>query len=182
MSRMQAYPDPRRTRRRRMIGIMVIGPLVLLTAGVALLYWAYEQDRRPKPDSGRPGAWTAVSSEEVSRFVRVGIPAAAADVRWAYQNGFQDDLAVLAFRLPQAGLEDFKSGLPVSGWAETGQQPVIDMDGFQHAGAPDPSDAHPLTCGGFLSPAPAKRIATRVCLAPQPDGTSQVWVRAFQTS
>ncbi|MFF2351656.1 hypothetical protein ACFVVL_17945 [Kitasatospora sp. NPDC058115] len=168
--------------RRRLIGILVVGPLVLLATGVALLTWAYEQDRRPKPDSGRPGAWTTVSSEEVSRFTRVGIPVAAVDVRWAYQNGFQDDLAFLAFRLPQTGLEDFKSGLPVSEWTDGGQQPVLDADGFQHAGAPVPSDARPLTCGGFLSPAPAKRIATRVCLAPHPDGTSQVWVRAFQTS
>ncbi|MER6365033.1 hypothetical protein [Kitasatospora sp. NPDC001527] len=182
MSERPPFSDPRRTRRRRLIGVLVAGPLILLAAGVALLYWAYEQDRHPKPDSGRPGAWMTVSSEEVSRFARVGIPASAVDVRWAYQNGFQDDLAFLAFRLPQTGLEDFKSGLPVSEWTDSGHQLAIDMDGFQHAGAPDPSDAHPLTCGGFLSPAPAKRIATRVCLAPQPDGTGQVWVRAFQTS
>ncbi|MFF7455098.1 hypothetical protein [Kitasatospora sp. NPDC008115] len=181
MSRTRPSPDPRRTR-RRLIGILVIGPLVLLTAGVALLYWAYEQDRHPKPDSGRPGAWMTVSPEEVSQFTRVGIPAAAADVRWGYQNGFQDDFAVLTFRLPQTGLEEFKGALAVSEWAESTYVQSVDLAGFQHVGAPDPTSMLPLSCGDFYSPAPAKNIATRVCLAPQPGGTSQVWVSAFQTS
>ncbi|MFE7563223.1 hypothetical protein [Kitasatospora sp. NPDC057500] len=182
MSGTQPSCDPRRTRRRRVIGILVIGPLVLLAAGVALLYWAYEQDLHPKPDSGRPGAWMTVSSDEVSRFARVPVPTAAVDVRWAYQNGFQDDLAFLAFRLPQTGLNEFRDSLPVTEWREGKYIDSGDLGGFLHIGAPDPSTVSPLACGSFYSPGGAKQVGTTVCFAEQADGASQVWVSAVQTA
>ncbi|MER7704271.1 hypothetical protein ABTX81_15390 [Kitasatospora sp. NPDC097605] len=122
-----------------------------------------------------------VSSEEVSRFARVPVPTAAVDVRWAYQNGFQDDLAFLSFRLPQAGLDDFKSSLPVTRWREGGYIDSGDLDGFLHMGAPDPSTVSSLTCGSFYSPGAAKQVGTTACFAGQADGTSQVWVSAMQT-
>ncbi|MFF2953604.1 hypothetical protein ACFVVU_19935 [Kitasatospora sp. NPDC057965] len=156
--------------------------VVLVAAAVGGLYWLDYESRHPEPDSGRPGAWMSTSADEVSRFAHVGIPAAAIDIRWGYQNGFQDDFAVLAFRVPQAGLEDFKGTLTVSGWAESRYVQGVDLAGFQHVGAPDPSSTLPLTCGDFYSPGPAKQIGTRVCLAARDDGTSQVWVSAFQTS
>ncbi|WP_380279386.1 hypothetical protein [Kitasatospora purpeofusca] len=169
-----------RSRRRLLIGVLAAF-FVLSAAGVAGLYRLDYEFRHPKPDSGRPGAWMTVGSEEVSRFAHVAVPTAAADVRWAYRNGFQDDFAVLAFRLPQAELDDFRGSLPVTGWAERKYSDNGVLSGFLHAGAPDPSHVFPLACGSFYSPGPAKRIGTSVCFAGQADGTNQLWISAMHT-
>ncbi|MER5355896.1 hypothetical protein ABT093_36950 [Kitasatospora sp. NPDC002551] len=169
-----------RSRRRLLIGALT-ALVLLMAAAVGGLYWLDYQDRHPKPDSGRPGAWMTTSSDEVSRFAHVGIPTAAIDIRWGYQNGFQDDLVALAFRLPQAGLEDFKATLPVSEWSAKKYVQGAYLDGFQHIGAPDPTNSFPLTHGGFQSLSTAKRISTSVYLAPWPDGTTQVWVSAVHS-
>ncbi|WP_159424989.1 hypothetical protein [Streptomyces sp. TLI_053] len=167
--------------RRKLLVAVLAAVLLLLAAGVGGLYWVDYDLRHPKPDSGRPGAWMTMDAAEVSLFTRVAIPTGADDVRWGYREGFQDDFAVLAFRLSQAGLEEFRRPLPVTEWAERTYIESVDLDGFQHIGAPDPSNASPLTCGGFLSPGQAKNVATRICVASRPDGTGQVWVSAFHT-
>ncbi|MFF7592096.1 hypothetical protein ACFZCK_31910 [Kitasatospora purpeofusca] len=169
-----------RTRWRLLVGVLV-ALVSLSAAAVGGLYWLDYQFRHPEPDSGRPGAWMSVGADEVSRFTRVVIPAQADDVRWGYRKGFQDDFAVLSFRIPQAGLEDFRGSLHVSDWAENKYIQSVDLDGFVHIGAPDPSSASPLTCGGYISPGTAKNVATRICVASRSDGTSQVWVSAFHT-
>ncbi|MFD8320473.1 hypothetical protein [Kitasatospora purpeofusca] len=176
---MSAATAPR-TRWRLLIGVLVALGL-LSAAAVGGLYWLDYEFRHPAPDSGRPGAWMSVDANEVSRFTRVGIPAQADDIRWGYKKGFQDDFAVLTFRIPQTGLDDFQGGLPVSRWAENKYIQSVDLDGFLHIGAPDPSNASPLTCGGYLSPGKAKNVATEICVASRSDGTSQVWVSAFHT-
>ncbi|MGW2543584.1 hypothetical protein ACWC5I_22585 [Kitasatospora sp. NPDC001574] len=158
--------------------MLVVLPLVLLGAAVGLLFWADAEFRHPKPDSGRPGAWTTTTSEEVARFAHVEVPGSAADVRWGYQLGFQDDLAALAFRIPQAEVDAFLASLPVPAWKESRHVAAIDLDNLLHIGAPDPSSMFPLTCGDYYSPGGGKRIGTTVCLAPWPDGTRQVWVTA----
>ncbi|MFJ8434504.1 hypothetical protein ACIQ9P_24710 [Kitasatospora sp. NPDC094019] len=173
-------PATARSRRRLLLAVLAAF-LLLLAAGVGGLYWVDDDLRHPKPDSGRPGAWMTVDRDEVSRFAHVTVPVSAEDIRWGYQNGFQDDFVVLAFRIPQGELEQYKSALPASGWTDTSYVPQIDLDGFQHIGAPDPSTTPPLTCGDFYTPGPAKNIGTQVCVASRSDGTSQVWVSAVHT-
>ncbi|MFD7413699.1 hypothetical protein [Kitasatospora purpeofusca] len=173
-------PAAPRSRRRLLLGLLTVF-LLLLAAGVAGLYWVDYDLRHPKADSGRPGAWMTVDRDEVSGFAHVTVPVSAEDVRWGYQNGFQDDFAVLAFRIPQGELEEYKGSLAASGWADTKYVPQIDLDGFQHIGVPAPSTTSPLTCGDFYTLGKAKNIGTRVCVASRSDGTSQVWVSAVHT-
>ncbi|WP_157855249.1 hypothetical protein [Kitasatospora purpeofusca] len=179
-STIRPAPAAPRSRRRLLLGVLAAF-ILLLAAGVAGLYWVDYDLRHPKPDSGRPGAWMTVDRDEVSGFAHVTVPVSAQDVRWGYQNGFQDDFAVLAFRIPQDELEEYKSSLPASEWTDRQYVQRVDLDGFQHIGAPAPSTTSPLTCGGFYTPGKAKNIGTRICLTSRSDGTSQVWVSAFHT-
>ncbi|MFD4905840.1 hypothetical protein [Kitasatospora purpeofusca] len=175
---MKRQPDRRFIRRRRLV-IALLTVAVLLP--VALLYWAYETDRRAADDSGRPGSWMSATAEQVADLTRVPVPAFAVDVRWGHQNGFQYDLGVQSFRLPSEQTGTFRDGLAVAEWrASKPLDPGTD-DGLVHIGAPDPRTEPSMTCGLFESRPPGHVTTTSVCLAPWSDGTSQIWVSAVRT-
>ncbi|MFF2545897.1 hypothetical protein ACFVUY_25435 [Kitasatospora sp. NPDC058063] len=160
--------------------LAIVVPLVLAGAVVGGLHRLREWDRHPAPDSGRPGSWTTVTSEFVGEFSRVRPPASAGEVRWAYQKGFQDDTAYLSFRLPPGEEERFLAGLGAAVKPSVGN-PVDSgaLEGFRHAGAPDPGAAGPLREGSFLAeplPGHNKRLAARLWLASEADGGARVWV------
>ncbi|MFJ9951142.1 hypothetical protein [Kitasatospora sp. NPDC091207] len=130
--------------------------------------------------SERSSGWdTRVASSQVTDFARLTVPASAVDVRWGYQNGLQDDLAVLSFRLPQDGVDGFTAGLGVGQWTEGSSPAGPALTGFRRAGAPDPTGSLPLREGTFESLPPAhEAVATTVWLATGGDGFTQVWVYA----
>ncbi|MGV9268823.1 hypothetical protein ACWDRR_29625 [Kitasatospora sp. NPDC003701] len=120
-----------------------------------------------------------VASSQVTDFARLPVPASAVDVHWGYQNGLQDDLAVLSFRLPQDEVERFAAGLGVGAWTEGGHVDSPALTGFRQVGAPDPTGSVPLREGSFESLPPGhEAVATTVWLASTADGFAQVWVYA----
>ncbi len=157
------------------------GVVALPVAALGLLYWAYEADRNPADDSGRPGAWMSATAEQVSDLAHVPVPASAVDVRWGHQNGFQYDLGVIAFRLPGEQTSTFRDGLAVTQWRAAAPGDADAADGLLHIGAPDPRAESATTCGSFESRPSGHVTTTLVCLAPRSDGTSQVWVSAVRT-
>ncbi|MFF1902504.1 hypothetical protein [Kitasatospora sp. NPDC058218] len=175
-------PNRRPTRRWWLAAALVVLPVLLLAAIVGGLRWIDEADRHPAPDSGRPGAWvTTMTAAQVAEFAQVRIPASAADLRWGLQNGFQDDVAVLAFRLPQGEDASFTESLGVGRWDDGGAMDSTALAHFQHVGSPAPPASLPLREGEIKSwqPGHSKAVATTVWLAPGTDGFTQVWVYAM---
>ncbi|MQS12384.1 hypothetical protein F7Q99_08810 [Streptomyces kaniharaensis] len=116
-------------------------------------------------------------------FTRVRPPGSASELRWAYQKGFQDDLAVLSFRLPPGEEAGFLAGLGIT-VRPSGKRPLDDLPrrGFQQAGAPDPGGAGALRDGSFLAeplPGHSKRLSATVWLASEADGGTRAWVYAM---
>ncbi|MGW3040852.1 hypothetical protein ACWC9T_12560 [Kitasatospora sp. NPDC001159] len=168
--------------KRRHVLLGVVLPLVLIAGAVGGLYWLREQVNHPAANSGRPGSWMTVSSEQVTEFTRVRPPASASELHWAYRKGFQDDLAFLSFRLPPGEEQGFLNGLGIA------VKPDADTDfgtnvleGFRQAGAPDPKAAGPLRHGSVIAeplPGHNKRLGESVWLAVEADRGTRVWVHA----
>ncbi|MFF2000951.1 hypothetical protein ACFVYP_07645 [Kitasatospora sp. NPDC058201] len=158
---------------------------MVLPAGAAGgLYWLVEQDRNPTADSGRPGSWvTTMTSAEISDFAQVPIPAGASDVRWGYVEGFQDDTAVMAFRLSADAVDSFAAGLGGAQWKDAAPAPRNSaLRDLRHIGAPDPSGVLTLRRGIFVShqPGHTKRVESQVWLGSRTGiDPVQVWVYAM---
>ncbi|MED7954697.1 hypothetical protein [Streptomyces sp. BE303] len=171
-------------RRRVWIWVLVVLPLALLGAVGYVAFRADAELRHPEPNSGRPGSWmTTLTATEISEFTQVPIPAGAVDARWGYTKGFQDDTAVLAFRLPADEVDRFTAGLREATWKEAARPPDTGaLRDLQRIGAPDPLSALTLRYGTFVShlPGHTKRVASQVWLGPSAgDSPVQVWVYAM---
>lgn len=115
-SRTRRHAYGHRSQRGRPVRYARTGRSVLLGVLCAALLCALASCSSPDPDSSVRGSgrgkripyWVpGKTPTQVARSMNVTIPARAADLRAAYQRGFQDDNVLLAFTLPKSDTRAF---------------------------------------------------------------------------
>lgn len=107
--------------------------------------------------------------------IRVTIPPTATDTKWAYIQGFQDDVILISFRMNADGLEAYLTDnhvdLPLGDGTRAGM-----LSFAQHGAGLDPET---VSGGHNSSRQPVGYVWVGVSVGPTENGTVQVWLSGY---
>ncbi|WP_190219130.1 hypothetical protein [Streptomyces griseosporeus] len=113
----------------------------------------------------------------------VPVPAAATARKGARQVGFQDDVLLLAFVLPDRDVNGFIAALAPQDPLVHRERAVADPAGFHpttpfgHLGLPEPETLDGVLAGPVCAPCAGKLDELEVVVAPLGGGRSRVYLR-----
>ncbi|MCF2525748.1 hypothetical protein [Yinghuangia soli] len=171
------HPDLGRPRvRRRWWLAIAAAALVMLPLGLYACSLA-TQGAANQAEERLPGQKKIdVPLPQAAARIDVTIPANATDATWAYIAGFQDDIVLLSFRMPEAELEAYLTANHIRLPLEPGTQ-NSGLAGFaQYGVGPDPES---VTGGKHTQREPNGYIMIGVSIGPPENGLVRVWIDGY---
>ncbi|MBM4824575.1 MULTISPECIES: hypothetical protein [Streptomyces] len=134
--------------------------------------------------AGRVPYWVeGVGFAHVAEESGIDVPAAASERRGARQVGFQGDVLLLAFVLPDRDVNGFIAALAPQDPLVHRERAVADPAGFHpttpfgHLGLPEPETLDGVLAGPVCAPCAGKLDELEVVVAPLGGGRSRVYLR-----
>lgn len=161
----------RRLRFSRLVAAFFVGAMVL-SAGCS------SDAGDSAGDDSREQRKVDVPLAEAADRIKVTVPAGAVEVTWAYIAGFQDDIVMLSFRMPEAELEAYLRANHVDLPLEPGTQRTSWADFPRYGAGPAPE----AVADGRHGSRPADGhgyIPVTVSVGPPENGLVRVWIHGF---
>lgn len=124
-----------------------------------------------------------VGFAEVAEELKVSVPPIATDRKGARQAGFQDDVLLLAFVLPDTGVPGFVGELAPQDPLVRRKRAVADpadyrpTTPFGHLGLPEPETLDGVLAGPVCAPCAGDLDELEIVVAPLGGGRSRVYLR-----
>ncbi|MFF9620250.1 hypothetical protein [Streptomyces griseosporeus] len=134
-------------------------------------------------DSRSPHWENGVRFDQVAEKLGITVPATATDRKGARQRGFQDDVLLLAFVLPDAGVDGFVDALAPENPLVHRKRALTDpadyrpTTPFAHLGLPEPETLDGVLAGPVCAPCRGELDELEVVVAPLGGGRSRVYLR-----
>jgi hypothetical protein len=123
-----------------------------------------------------------VGFTQVAEQLGVTVPETATEGKGARQKGFQDDVLLLAFVLPDSAVDGFVDGLEPENELIQRKKAVAsatDLEPtapFAHLGLPEPETLDGVTAGPVCTPCAGELNSLEITVAPLGGGSSRIYL------